>query len=172
MESDSIGEIFHNTMGYFSTLHDKLPSSRAGKLAYRKGFHGGIKVAHCYAVNNVLLCTHNPILIKNFYGILRDGGLNVEIADHTALAVQMVFEGKYAAVIIDSDSLGLSAEEAVQIMRSISPDMPIMVAGNDTYTGGVLSVKTPVDLEEFKETVHALIGSAKYMRTKEEQKCL
>ena len=123
-------------------------------------------------MDNVLLCTHNPLLIKNFYGILRDGGLNVEIADHTALAVQMVSEGTYSAVIIDSDSLGLSAEEAVPIMRSISPDMPIIVTGNDTYTGGVLSVKTPVDLEEFKETIHTLIGSAQYLRTKEEEKCL
>jgi DNA-binding NtrC family response regulator len=123
-------------------------------------------------MNEVLLCTHNPILIRNSYGILRDEGFNVEIADHPALAVQMVFAGKYIAVIIDSESFGLSAEETVRIIRSISPDMPIIVAGNDTYTGGVLSVKTPVDLEEFKEVIHTLIGSVKFLRTKEEQECL
>jgi hypothetical protein len=39
--------------------------------------------------------------------------------------------------------------------------MPIIVAGNNTYTGGVLSVKTPVDLEEFKDVIHALMSSAK-----------
>jgi len=133
----------------------------------------GIEIAPFYlAVSNVLLCTHNPILIKNFYGILRDDGFNVEIADHPALAVQMVSEGKYVAVIIDSESLGLSAEETVRIMRSISPDMPIVVAGNDNYAGGVLSVKTPVDLEEFKEVIHALISPNKFQRTKEEEKCL
>lgn len=104
-------------------------------------------------MHEVLLCTHNPILIKNFYGILRDEGFDVEIADHPSLAVQMVFQRKYIAVIIDSESFGLSAGEAVQIIRSISPDMPIVVAGNDTYSGAVLSVKTPVDLEEFKDTV-------------------
>lgn len=157
---------------FFISLRYALVS-QTHKSSYRKGFHDGIKVAcYCRAMKSVLLCTHNPILIKNFYGILRDGGVNVEIADHTALAVQMVFEGKYAAVIIDSDSLGLSAEETVQVMRSISPDMPIIVAGNDTYTGGVFSVKTPVDLEEFKEIVSTLIDSAKYVRLKEEQKCL
>ena len=123
-------------------------------------------------MNQALLCTHNPILIRNSYGILRDEGLNVEIADHPALAVQMVFEGKYVAVIIDSDSFGLSAEETVRIMRSISPDMPIVVAGNDIYAGGILSVKTPVDLEEFKEVIHTLISSINFLRTKEEQECL
>ena len=123
-------------------------------------------------MSNVLLCTHNPILIKNFYGILRDGGFNVEIADHPALAVQMVFEGKYVAVIIDSESLGLSAEETVRIMKSISPDMPIIVVGNDNYAGEVLSVRTPVDLEEFKEVIHTLISPEKFQKTKEEEKCL
>jgi len=112
-------------------------------------------------MNNLLLCTHNPMMIKNFYGILRDDGFTVEIADHPALAVQMVFKDNYIAVIIDSESFGLSAEEAVRIMRSISPDMPVVVAGNDIYSGGVLSVRTPVDLEEFKEVIHALTSSAK-----------
>lgn len=108
-----------------------------------------------------MLCTHNPILIKSFYGMLRDEGLGVALADHPALAVQMVLQNRYAAVIIDSGSFGLSAEEAVGIMRSISPDMPIVVAGNETYAGGVLSLRIPVDLEEFKEVIHTLAGSVK-----------
>jgi hypothetical protein len=126
------------------------------------GLYHGIKFAHLINVENeVLLCTHNPILIKNFYGMLRDEGFHVIIADHPALAVRMIFHGKYIVAIIDSESFGLSAEETVQIIRSISPDMPIIVAGNNTYTGGVLSVKTPVDLEEFKDVIHALMSSAK-----------
>jgi DNA-binding NtrC family response regulator len=104
-------------------------------------------------MHEVLLCTHNPMLIKNSYGILRDEGFDVDIADHPSLAVQMIFRRDYIAVIIDSESFGLSAEEAVQIIRSISPEMPIVVAGNDTYSGAVLRVKTPVDLEELKDTI-------------------
>lgn len=109
----------------------------------------------------ILLCTHNPLLVKDFYGILRDEGFAVEIADHPALAVRMVLQGNYGAVIIDSSSFGLSAEEAVQVIRSISPDMPILVAGNETYTGGALSLKTPVDLEEFKKAIHNFISLVK-----------
>ncbi len=112
-------------------------------------------------MNVILLCSHNPILIRNFYGILRDQGFAVEIADHPALAVQMAFEREYFAAVIDSESLGLSAEETVRILRSISPEMPIVVAGNDIYSGTVLSVKAPVDLEEFKEVIHTLINPVK-----------
>ncbi|MCL5022208.1 MAG: hypothetical protein M1497_02360 [Nitrospirae bacterium] len=112
-------------------------------------------------MHEVLLCTHNPILTKNFYGMLRDEGLDVALADHPALAVQMVLQRQYVAVIIDSESFGLSAEEAVEIMRSISPDMPIVVVGNETYTAGVLNVRMPIDLEEFKEVIHTLVGSVK-----------
>ena len=109
----------------------------------------------------LLLCTHNPLLVKNFYGILRDEGFTVQIADHPALAVRMVLQGDYSAVIIDSDAFGLSAEEAVQVIRSISPDMPILVAGNETYTSGALSLKTPVDLEEFRKVIHNFISPVK-----------
>jgi len=109
----------------------------------------------------VLLCTHNPLLVKDLYGILRDEGFTVQIADHPALAVRMVLQGNYSAVIIDSRAFGLSAEEVVQIIRSISPDIPIIVAGNETYTGGALSLKIPVDLEEFKKAIHNFISLVK-----------
>lgn len=109
----------------------------------------------------ILLCTHNPILVKDCYGILRDEGFTVEIADHPALAVRMVLQGNYGAVIIDSGGFGLSAGEAVQVIRSISPDLPIIVAGNETYTGGALSLKTPVDLEEFRKVIHNFISLVK-----------
>jgi len=109
----------------------------------------------------ILLCTHNPLLVKDLYGILRDEGFTVELADHPALAVRMVLQGDYGAVIIDSGAFGLSAEEAVQVIRSISPDIPILVAGNETYTGGALSLKTPVDLEEFRRVIHNFISPVK-----------
>lgn len=113
----------------------------------------GIKLALIVIVEDILLCTHNPLLIKNFYGILRDEGFNVGIADHSALAVQMVFQGKYMAVIIDSESFGLSVEEAVRIIRSTCPDVLIIVAGLTVRIPDVLNIRMPVDLEEFKQTI-------------------
>ena len=124
-------------------------------------FHRGINIAFPLSMAQILLCTHNPLLVKDLYGILRDEGFTVEIADHPALAVRMVLQGNYGAVIIDSRAFGLSAEEVVQIIRSISPDIPIIVAGNETYTGGALSLKIPVDLEEFKKAIHNFISLVK-----------
>jgi DNA-binding NtrC family response regulator len=115
-----------------------------------------LKLLSLSFVNEILLCTHNPLLIKSFYGILVNEGFNVEIADHSALAVQMVLERRYAAVLIDSESFGLPAEDAVQIMRDISSDMPIIVTGNNNYIAGAYSVKTPVDLEEFRYVIHSI----------------
>lgn len=105
-------------------------------------------------MNEILLCTHNPILIKNLYGVLRDEGYNVEIADHPALAVQMTLNWNYIAVVIDSEPFGLSAEDAVQIIKSVSPDMPVIIVGYAKHTADVLSIKMPVDLEELKQAIH------------------
>jgi DNA-binding NtrC family response regulator len=105
-------------------------------------------------MDQVLLCTHNPILIKNVYGILRDEGFTVEVVDHSALAVQRVFQGKYGAVIIDAKSFGLSAEDAVQIIKSVSPDIVVICVGFDKLNSDVVSMNLPVDLEEFKQAVH------------------
>jgi CheY-like chemotaxis protein len=107
----------------------------------------------------MLLCTHNPLMIKDFYGILRDEGFSVAIAEHPASAVRMVLESrkvlenKYVSVIIDSESFGLSAEEAVQIIRNTLPLVPIIVVGHDQHIPDVLNVRMPIDLEEFKQTI-------------------
>lgn len=108
------------------------------------------------------MCTHDPLLIKNFYGILRDEGFDVGIADHSALAVQMVFQGQYRAVIIDSEAFGLSVEEAVRIIRSTAPDLLVIVTGPTERIPDALNIRMPVDLEEFKQTIRGvrLIGSS------------
>lgn len=107
-------------------------------------------------MKGILLCSHNPLLIKNLYGILRDAGYVVETADHPARAVQMFLNSAYDSVLFDSEPFGLSAQEAVQIIKTISPEVPVMVTGNDVSVVGALSIKTPVDLQEFKEMIHQI----------------
>lgn len=123
-------------------------------------------------MEDVLLCTHDPILVKSLYGILRDKGYDVEIADHLALAVQMVLKSRYYAVIIDDKSFGLSAEDAVQIIRRVSPDMLIIVAGEPACRTDALTIRTPVDLEEFSDVLNAIHQGNKTHITKEERKWL
>ena len=112
-------------------------------------------------MEEILLCTHDPILVKSLYGILRDKGHDVEIADHLALAIQMILKSHYYAVIIDGKPFGLSVEDAVQIMKTVSPEMPIIVVGGPECETGALSIRMPVDLEELRELINSIHQSNK-----------
>jgi len=112
-------------------------------------------------MEEILLCTHDPILVKSLYGILRDKGHDVEIADHLALAVQMILKSHYYAVIIDGKPFGLSVEDAVQIMKTVSPEMPIIVVGGPESGTDALSIRMPVDLEELRELISSIHQSNK-----------
>ncbi len=109
---------------------------------------------HLSAMKSILLCSSNPLLTKNLYAVLRDEGYAVETVEHPALAVQMVMAGSFDIMIVDSEPFGLSAEDAAQIIRSLKPDFPILSVGNEC--GMVPGVEKPLDLEEFKRTVHAI----------------
>jgi hypothetical protein len=46
-------------------------------------------------------------------------------------------------------------------MRTVSPDMPIIVAGGPEGKPEALSIKTPVDLEELRELINCIHQSNK-----------
>jgi len=104
-------------------------------------------------MKKILLCSANPILIKSLYGVLRDDGHDVEIIEHPALAVQKVMAGGFGMMIVDSEPFGLSAEDAMQIIKSTMPDLPVLYVGSGAH-GSMPAVEAPVDLEEFKRTIH------------------
>jgi CheY-like chemotaxis protein len=112
-------------------------------------------------VEQILLCSNNPIFIKSLYGVLWDAGLHADIADHHSLAITMVLNRRYLAIIIDAAQLGLAAEEIIRIIKGILPDIPIIVAGCDVSSDGAFSLKAPVDLEEFKEVIHTIYRFSK-----------
>ncbi|HXX57678.1 MAG TPA: hypothetical protein VEI96_06730 [Thermodesulfovibrionales bacterium] len=107
-------------------------------------------------MNKILLCTHNPLLMKSFYGILRDEGYSIEVVEQRSSVIQRALGKGYSTVIIDSESFGLSAEEIVGILRTILPDVPVLVIGGHPCAEGALSVKAPVDLEEFRQVFHSM----------------
>jgi DNA-binding NtrC family response regulator len=107
-------------------------------------------------MEEILLCTHDPILVKSLYGILRDRGHDVEIADHLALAVQMILKSPYYAVIIDGKPFGLSVEDAVHIMKTVSPEMPVIIVGGSDGKTDALSISAPVDIEELRELINTI----------------
>lgn len=107
-------------------------------------------------MNEILLCSHNPILIKSIYGVLRDEGYHVEIADHPADAVQMAFKNTYSAAIIDPEPFGLAARDAVRIIKTVRPDMIVIFVGFDKLDIDVLNIDIPINLEEFREIIHEI----------------
>ena len=107
-------------------------------------------------MKNIILCSSNPILIKNLYGMLRDDGYQVETIEHPAQAVQMVMRRRYHCVIVDSEPFGLSAEDAAKIIKAVAPLLPILFIGNDRVDTRSQAVHTAIDLEAFKRSIHLL----------------
>ena len=107
-------------------------------------------------MTETLLCSNNPILLKSLYAMLRDEGCLVDTADHPSIAVQMSLKKKYAALVIDSEPFGLSVQDAIKIIKTILPEIVVIFVGYDTLESDVLSVEAPIDLEQFRSTIHCL----------------
>ncbi|MGE5173558.1 MAG: hypothetical protein ACM3MD_06995 [Betaproteobacteria bacterium] len=88
--------------------------------------------------------------------MLRDEGYAVETVEHPSLAVQMIMRRRYDFIIIDSEPFGLSAEDAEEIIRTLAPDMPILFVGSGHNRRRTQAVETPIDLEDFKRTIHGI----------------
>jgi DNA-binding response OmpR family regulator len=102
-------------------------------------------------MKKILLCSSNPLLVKSLYAILRDEGFTVSTSEHPAFAVQMIMHNTYDFLIMDSEPFGLSAEDAVDIIRTISPDLQTL------FIGEILNQpEKELDLEEFKRTIHSM----------------
>lgn len=107
-------------------------------------------------MEELLLCTYDPIFLKSLYGMLREEGFGVDVVEHTSIAVQKTFHKEYAAVILDSESIGLAAEDAAEIIRVASRDAAVIITGGAKLSGSALSVEKPVDLEEFRALLRSL----------------
>lgn len=122
-----------------------------------------------YTVSDILLCTQSPLLIKGLYGNLRDEGYHVDLSDYPAQAVQQIMKNPYEAIIIDSQAFGLPAEDAVKIIKTIAPDVRVILVGYPEDETDSLSIKVPVDLEKLRDLVHgACIQAALLSIYKEE----
>lgn len=88
--------------------------------------------------------------------MLRDEGYIVDVTEHPSVAVQMSFSGDHTAVIMDSEPFGLSVEDAVRIIKTIVPGILAIIIGSDTAGTDALSIEAPIDLEQFKRTIHSI----------------
>jgi CheY-like chemotaxis protein len=75
----------------------------------------------------ILICSQDPIFIKGLYGPLRDAGYEIEINEHPNEAVRSVLQTDYFVVVMDSGDFGLSTADASAIIKSIRPDIHIIL---------------------------------------------
>lgn len=106
--------------------------------------------------DNILLCSQDPLLTKELYGPLRDSGCRVEIREHAAEAIKCLLVKHYLAVILDSRDVGLNVIEAATIIKSLSPDIYILIIGEHDNAADVYSVKRPEGLERLVEFINNL----------------
>jgi DNA-binding NtrC family response regulator len=106
-------------------------------------------------MNRVLLCTHDPMLLKVLYGPLRDDGYAVEVTDHPAEAVRCVLNDRYSAVMLDSDGIGLNAQDAAVIIQAISPDIHILIIGQ-SEAGGGYAFERPVAIDRLRDLLREI----------------
>ena len=100
------------------------------------------------------------MLIKGLYGILRDEGYNVDLSDYPAHAVQQIIKNSYGAVIIDSQAFGMPAEDAIKVIKTIAPDIRVILVGYPEDETDSLSIKVPIDLEKLRNLVHSMHKSS------------
>jgi CheY-like chemotaxis protein len=145
----------NNAPPYGEIYHELLPPASGNPLIYLLFCPDprGTGIALYGNVKEILLCTNNPILTKSLYGILRDEGCNVEIADHPSDAVQMVLRREYGVMIIDSEPFGLSVDDAIKIIKRLLPDIIVIFVGDDAHVTDALSIDAPIDLAEFKRAI-------------------
>ena len=104
------------------------------------------------AMKNIILCSSNPILVKSLYATLRDEGFVVATSEHPAFAVQMIMQGSYDFLIIDSEPFGLSAEDAVTIAKKLRPELQVLFVEEYRKQNN----DSALDLEEFKKTIQSI----------------
>lgn len=114
-------------------------------------------------MTRILLCSHDQILTKGLYPVLRDGGYDVEITEHPAEAIRKILERHYAVAVLDSKDIGLNARDASVIIRKIDPSIHIILISDDEefYSNGIESIRRPVSLDNMKETLETILGEYK-----------
>ncbi len=110
-------------------------------------------------MKEILMCTIDPMLLKTVSGIVRQEGFRIEAVDHAAFAVQKVFERTFAAVIIDSQGLGLPADDAARMIAQESRDIPIILIGGAVVDVAATVLDYPLDPAELRQAIRMLVGT-------------
>jgi len=108
-------------------------------------------------MKELLICSGDPMFIKNLYGALRQEGHGVDTVERTAMAVQMSLRKQYSVVILDSFAIGLPVRDAAEIIQRSGAS--VLVVGDAGASSGVMVEKRPVDVGSIRDHVRDLCKS-------------
>lgn len=100
--------------------------------------------------------------MKSLYGVLRQEGYEIDVAEHPADALRMSLAKEYSAVVMDSGNVGFSAYDAAAAIRSVSGGVSVIIAGEEGPTPDSIAVGKPVDPEEVRWVLRRLFGRADF----------
>jgi AmiR/NasT family two-component response regulator len=99
------------------------------------------------------LCTCDPLFVKSLYGLLREDGCWVDVVDHCALAVQKALARDYDVVIMDAESVGLSADDAAEIIMKTANGTAVVIVGEACPSSSAVVLGRPVEPVRVREMV-------------------
>ncbi len=77
----------------------------------------------------VLVCSENPLFVKQILGFSTEIGFYISIVEHPADAIRSVIREDYDLVISEAGSAGLSGYEALEIISRLSPGIETVLTG-------------------------------------------
>lgn len=96
----------------------------------------------------ILICVGDPLISKTLYGALKNRGHEVDTVERAAEAVQKSLQASYELVILDADSIGMSASDAADMILHAAGASNVIILGQARARAGVVTAQKPLDIGE------------------------
>jgi len=106
---------------------------------------------------SLLLCSQDTLFIKAIYAPLRDYGYEIDITEHPSEAVRCAINKHYLSIILDSRDFGISAMDALNIIKSIQPDIRAILIGIKKNEFDIETIDSSVAVDHLKDLFKGLV---------------
>ncbi len=127
-----------------------MPASRY--ILYPGGLASGLHSCQ-FTMLEILICTHDPMLVKGLCNPLRDTGYLVTTVDHAAMAIKLMLKRQFVAIVLDSSVMGMSLPEALPVIRHVSPLTKVIVVSDARTDYDAWTVPRSAGCEEVRAII-------------------
>ena len=113
----------------------------------------------------ILVIDDDPVILQGVSLFLREAGYEVNAAREGDEALHLLDKFRFDLVLSDVHSPRLEGMAVLSHLRSISPDIPIIIMTENPYGGdlsavqarGVVCISKPLSFEDLRSKIRALI---------------